>query len=98
MKSIHDHDVIRKRGADLNPEDQAHVLRAYVHRFTGEHRPKWTEHTKTPLQFASDQEWLAHTEFAVRRDGRLDRRVRECYSTPTWPNNPELRKPHANTN
>lgn len=83
-------------GSELNFRDRAYVLAAYVHRFTGDHTPKWatrprSDGTAYPLQFANDADWLANTEFAVKRDGTLDRRFADCYSRPTWPNNPELR-------
>jgi hypothetical protein len=86
-----------KRGTELTREDQRHVLSAFVHRFTGDHKPAWSnkewkDGKPYPVQFASDAEWLANTDFAVRKDGRLDQRVKFCYSNPTWPNNPELRK------
>ncbi|WP_145670156.1 hypothetical protein [Bradyrhizobium stylosanthis] len=79
-----------KLGTDLHPADQRFVLSAYVHRFTGSHRPKWAK-PDNAVQFADDQDWLAHTRFAVRANGRLDRRVARCHSSPTWPHNPELR-------
>lgn len=80
-----------RKGSDLHPADRAHVLRAYVHRFTGDHRPAWARKPlpngePAPVQFASDADWLEHTTFAVRKDGRLDHRVRSCRSRPTWPN------------
>lgn len=84
-------------GSLLHPEDKRHVLAAYVHRFTGEHRPAWAskpwkDGRPYPIQHADDADWLANTYFRVRKDARLDMRVRECHSTPSWPNNPELRK------
>ena len=89
-----------KLGIELHPDDRRHVLAAYVHRFTGEHRPAWAhkpwkDGKPYPVQFADDADWLAHTRFAVRGNGRLDRRVNRCESSPTWPNNPELRKEAA---
>lgn len=86
-------------GSELCAEDQAEVLRAYVHRYTGDHKPRWAQPKEDvpgivkwgasekpyPLQFASDAEWLANTRFAVRKNGRLDRRAKHCYSRPTWP-------------
>jgi hypothetical protein len=79
-----------KHGHELHPSDQAHVLARYVHRFTREHKPAWARELRFnghpyPVQFASDQEWLENTRFAVRKDGRLDRRARFCQSVPTWP-------------
>jgi hypothetical protein len=70
-----------------SPDDQRHVLAAYVHRYTREHVPAWArrEPGRCPVRFASDAEWLANTSFRVRRDGRLDRRARFCESSPTWP-------------
>lgn len=88
----------RKLGTELDPSDQDHVLAAYVHRFTREHKPEWAnkpwkDGKPYPLQFDSDADWLANTTFAVRKNGRLDHRVQDCQSNPTWPDNPELKKP-----
>lgn len=84
-------------GAELSARDKSHVLAVFVHRYTGNHFPRWAavpraDGTAYPLQFANDAEWLANTRFAVTAHGDLDRKVRECYSNPTWPNNPELRR------
>lgn len=77
-------------GTRLTPRDQQHVLVAFVHRFTKTHVPAWA---KTALpdgrrykpQFRDDADWLAHTRFAVRKNGALDMRAEHCESTPTWP-------------
>lgn len=84
----------RTLGSLLHPADREEVKRRFVHRFTGDHRPAWVkDETKTPLQFANDDDWLSHTTFAIRKsDRRLDDRATSCQSSPTWPNNPELRK------
>lgn len=87
-------------GSRLTSEDRKFVLGAFVHRFTGEHQPQWArtlrpDGTAHPLQFSSDADWLANTKFVVRPDGRLNHRYTDCVSTPTWPNNPELRRPAA---
>ncbi len=79
------------KGSELHRDDQRHVLAAYVHRFTGDHRPFWVKPCN-PLQFKNDSEWLENTTFQVKKNGRLDMRVHHCFSMPTWPNNPELRK------
>jgi hypothetical protein len=50
---------------------------------------------RAPVQFADDADWLANSWFAVKADGSLDKRHKACYSQPTWPNNPELRKTAA---
>lgn len=82
-------------GNALRREEQQHVLAAYVHRNTREHKPAWAralwQGKPYPVQFASDREWLERTLFVVRNDGRLDQRYRQCFSCPTWPDNPELR-------
>lgn len=83
-------------GSELSAQDRAYVLTAYVHRFTRQHRPDWARKPMPsgkpyPAQFDSDAEWLANTRFAVRQNGRLDRRHGSCESMPTWPDNPELR-------
>lgn len=84
-------------GTQLHPNDRAHVLAAYVHHFTREHVPQWSRDPMPngkpyPVQFASDADWLAHTRFPIRKDGRLDQRAQHCESNPTWPDNPELRR------
>lgn len=82
-------------GNNLCNADQQQVLRAYVHRFTGQHRPTWANDS-TPLHFKDDNEWLANTRFAIDRRGRLRASVKDCYSRPTFPNNPELRSKNPN--
>jgi hypothetical protein len=82
-----------KLGTELTQREQAHVLNAFVYRYTGNHRPVWAhKECNYPVQFKDDQDWLANTRFAVTKSGALDRRASECESSPTWPNNPELRK------
>ena len=81
----------------LTAEDKRHVLAAYVHRFTGEYKPKWAREPwkngkPYPVQFRDDADWLANTLFITRGNGRLDLRYQACFSTPTWPFNPELRQ------
>lgn len=85
-----------RKGTELHPADQRHVLSAYVHRYTKEHQPQWArgewkDGKPYPVQFESDLDWLEHTRFKVRKDGRLVSRARYCEARPTWPNNPELR-------
>lgn len=91
------HDAPTKLGTELTSDERAQVLRFYVHRFTGDNRPAWSrkewkDGKRYPLQFKNDAEWLANTRFAVTKTGKLDNRATECMSTPTWPENPELRK------
>lgn len=86
-----------QNGTGLHPDDRRHVLAAFTHRHTGDHKPTWARNPMPngqayPVQFKDDADWLYNTEFYVRRDGRLDRRFDHCMSRPTWPNNPELRK------
>lgn len=86
-----------KLGTELTPAQQKEACARCVYRFAGTHRPAWAHHarpdgTAYPLQFADDADWLAHTRFAVTASGALDMRARFCQSSPTWPNNPELRK------
>lgn len=92
-------EFIWKVGTDLNRLEQNAVLAKFVHRFTGDNQPNWAKHTRMdgtayPLQFATDGEWLANTLFRCNQDGMLDDRAPFCESTPTWPNNPELRAQH----
>lgn len=85
-------------GSQLSPALQAECKRTFVHRFTAEHLPAWSraewkDGKPYPLQFASDADWLANTEFPITSTGRLARGANvHCISHPTWPENPELRK------
>lgn len=80
-------------GAELSDANKHRALNRYVHRWTRDHKPKWVHDAKaTPVQFASDADWLANTRFWVRKDGKLAERPSHCESNPTWPDNPELRK------
>jgi hypothetical protein len=74
-------------GKNLHPDDQRHVLSAFIYRFTQTHVPEWAKsgnYTYYP-QFKDDDDWLANTLFHVRNDERLDRRYKSCQSSPTWP-------------
>lgn len=84
-------------GSELSHATQQDALRQFVNRCTRQlapHRkganPVYFEGGLYPLQFDSDADWLAHTHFAVTKSGKLDKRVRHCESSPTWPDNPEL--------
>lgn len=80
------------KGSELSEAQRHHALNRFVHRYTRDHRPKWVTDTKvTPVQFASDADWLANTLFFVRKDGKLSELHQRCESRPTWPDNPELR-------
>lgn len=77
-------------GSELHPDDQRHVLAAWCHRYTREHKPEWAgclrpDGVAYRVQFASDADWLAHTWFQVTAGGRLDLTAKECRSEPTWP-------------
>lgn len=87
-----------KLGSELSQLQQAYVKAAFVHRFTKEHKPAWAKEPwkggkPYPVQFASDADWLAHTRFAVSGAGSLNLKSQFCESSPTWPDNPELRNP-----
>lgn len=76
-------------GSNLPAALQVQAKAMFVHRFTGDHKPDWTQ--GSPLQFASDADWLAHTLFWVTKRNTLAKRA-SCESSPTWPYNPELRR------
>ena len=85
------------KGSQLRIEVQNEAKNRFTQRFTAEHTPAWAKKPMPngnayPVQFASDAEWLENTTFVVNTDGTLSRKVRSCDSSPTWPNNPELRK------
>jgi hypothetical protein len=78
------------KGSELPKLIQKQVLACFVHRFTKDHKPDWARRPRpdgTPymVQFASDQDWLEHTEFYITNKGELSRRHKTCFSSPTWP-------------
>jgi len=85
---------LKVKGKDLTAADRLVVLSKFSNRYTGDHKPDWVHQgfrrDKYPLQFISDDEWLANTSFYVTADYLLDSRYGVCDSVPTWPNNPEL--------
>ena len=77
-------------GAALPVHLQREVLRRYVHRFTRDHVPAWTRDTRPNgkpyrVQFASDADWLANTDFPVTKAGAIADLPAHCNSRPTWP-------------
>ena len=87
---------ITKLGAELPAHVQQQALNRFVYRFTKNHKPEWAnkpwkDGKPYPVQFASDTDWLANTRFHVTEKNELDNRVDSCQSSPTWPDNPELR-------
>ena len=78
---------MKKRGNKLHPDDKAHVLRTYVYRNTLEN-PFRLEGGSSLSPPITDQKWLEITDFAVRDNGRLNRRVKECHTNhdevPEW--------------
>ena len=83
-------------GTDLNQMDRSDAIHLFTNRYTREFFPMWAAKERAttatwPVQFLTDQEWLENTLFHVAPSGSLDKRHRECDSTPTWPDNPELR-------
>jgi hypothetical protein len=84
-------------GSKLSAALKRQALSLYVHRFTGNHRPAWSngiwkDGLTYPLQFKDDEDWLANTSFPISEKGTFDKRAQYCSSNPTWPNNPELRR------
>lgn len=78
-------------GTDLPYRLQREVLAKYVHRYTCEHVPSWTQKPAPNGQFyapqyRTDQEWLKHTHFTITKAGELSRKSKYCSSgSPTWP-------------
>ncbi len=86
------------KGSELSKDDQVYVLGAFIYRHTGDHRAAWMckkvadGEQDEPLQFASDKDWLENTEFEVNKNNKFKKMMGKCFSNPTWPDNPELRK------
>lgn len=81
---------MQKLGTELSAADQKRALAWYVHRFTRDHIPSWAKRANSNglfcnVQFASDQDWLAHNKFKVTKSGQIDLCGTHCESAPTWP-------------
>lgn len=84
------------KGSEMPRHMQQDALARFVHRFTRDHVPAWVKQDMPngkpyPIQFDSDEDWLASTLFWVGNTG-LSNKHKYCESSPTWPDNPELRK------
>ena len=90
----------RTLGSLLHSADRTEVLRTFIHRFTMDHVPAWAREKRGDgsyyaPHFASDDEWLSNTSFAVKADGRLDARFSHCDSSGlTWPLGDSLTAPY----
>jgi len=86
------------RGSQLTAAQQQEALRMFTNRHTGDHKPVWARTPMPngdayPVQFRDDRDWLDNTWFQMTPDGKLCKaRNNACWSRPTWPKNPELRK------
>jgi hypothetical protein len=83
-------ELIWVTGDKLSPPAREQAKARFVHRFTREHKPTWARGKRPDgksyrVQFASDADWLEHSEFAVTKSGKLDARSSHCVSHPTWP-------------
>lgn len=65
-------------GRNLNPKQRERVLAAYLHRFTGEHRPHWVNRTPTAPNgepygptHATDAEYVDTYAFKFTNKGAL---------------------------
>jgi hypothetical protein len=80
---------LMRLGTELHPDDRAQVLRQYVYRWTTDNPQRsqaWAGRVPPRVRLLTDAEWLACTSFAVRKNGRLDRRARSCWSRhPDYP-------------
>ncbi len=81
-----------RRGSTLSLQQQHKALSLYCHRFTKDHKPRWSYEPRPDgnpcmVHFKDDQEWLANTWFPVNNDGIISERkgAGHCYSMPTWP-------------
>lgn len=82
-----------ERGSDLGKTCQDYVLKKFKNRYTKDHKPTWANEPllgrERKPQFASDEEWLAHTWFKVNSWGFIDPHHDGFYSRPTWPDGKE---------
>lgn len=87
-------------GSTLAVDVQRDCLARFVHRYTMQHVPSWA---RQPMpngryyapQYRTDAEWLANTEFAVTREGRLAANHRYCQSrNQSWPLGQTLDRPY----
>jgi hypothetical protein len=74
-------------GSAMCVADRVYAKAAFVYRYTKDWTPQWVEYAddKPAVQFADDEDWLAHTYFAVDNNDRMLRPAEKSHSTPTWP-------------
>lgn len=78
---------MRTLGIHLSERLQRQCKAMFINRYTKDHKPTWV--TTEPVQFASDDDWLANTYFEITKKGELSRRCNYCESYPTWPDGKE---------
>ena len=88
--------VLKLPGSHLTAPKRHFIYLQFHQRYTRENTPLWVLENAGygvtwPVQFDSDLDWLEHTLFAATSNGALDRRYKDCWETPTWPDNPALR-------
>ena len=79
-----------KLGKDLSARDQETAKAGFVYRYTLDNIPEWAKElrpdgTHYMPHFASDQEWLNNTWFAVASDGRFLYRSVFCCGAAQFP-------------
>jgi hypothetical protein len=97
LEQLDETEIKYVKGSELTPEQQKEVKAKFVHRHTGNNTPQWAKETwkdgkPYPLHFKDDNDWLENSKFAVTKTGKLHNGTKYCNSSPTYPNNPELRK------
>lgn len=77
------------KGENLTSAQRAEVKSAFIHRFTGEHRPKWVDmrrddgiHIDYLPTHATDNEWINAHAFYIRKDGHIA--TRPATAMPAW--------------
>lgn len=84
------------KGKNLNSNQRAQVLSAFIYRFTGDHVPSWAKGTMPngdtyKPQFPTDNDWINAYAFYFKDDGTLASKPGHCVPVE-WAEDEQMRK------
>lgn len=77
------------KGSNLTHKQRNHVKRAFVHRFTGEHKPDWASKpmpngNQYQPTHKTDNDWIEDYAFYVQNNGELSTARKHQHCEPAF--------------